>query len=264
MLSAKPNALSGAAFAVALAMACPTVAASLIVDGDFETFNPAAPDFSSDYVYPTAADRLHPPAKGYLAPEGTYDVTTDPHIGHQYFESFADHTETGPGNMLVVNGNGVDQTPIWVRTGIVVVPHAVYTLSLWMAAVDKLAERLSNRALLNATLNGVTITCLTPGSATCAPFKAPAAAKVWDRYSIAWDAGSSSLLTVAFWNANTTANGNDFALDDIELTLLTPPPAAETPAIGSPAPEPATWTMLLMGFFGIGGALRRRPARAAA
>jgi hypothetical protein len=41
----------------------------------------------------------------------------------------------------------------------------------------------------------------------------------------------------------TAAGGNDFALDDITLSV---------------APEPATWAMMIVGFGFAGAALRRR------
>ncbi|THD59164.1 MAG: PEP-CTERM sorting domain-containing protein [Phenylobacterium sp.] len=43
-------------------------------------------------------------------------------------------------------------------------------------------------------------------------------------------------------------------------------PAHQSFAIGWPnaVPEPATWALMLTGFFGVGGMLRRRQAAAAA
>jgi hypothetical protein len=66
----------------------------------------------------------------------------------------------------------------------------------------------------------------------------------WATYSISWTAASSGTVRVLVGSANTSTAGP--LLDNVRLD------------ISGGVPEPATWTLMIGGFFGAGAALRRR------
>jgi len=242
----------GVLSAVVMAIATATPAAAtvnLLIGGDFENFNPANPGFSSSYYYPTAYDRVRYGPNGTQWPrtllwdEGSYDITTNPALEHTKFASFAAH---GGSNMMVVNGDGRNMIPIWVQGPVDVTPGAVYTFSVWLAGVDlprpdlpAMSNPANNPARLNLTM--ITNGGQTLDTITQAPFVALTTVGVWQQYSVEWTA-TASQVTLALWNANTSAIGNDFAMDDLSLVLLrdvasTPPGGAGSPPEPDPDPD---------------------------
>lgn len=65
------------------------------------------------------------------------------------------------------------------------------------------------------------------------------------------------IYSIAFTMAD-DQNYNAFLMDNLRLNTISPPPI-EPPS--SPAPEPATWALFILGFAGAGVALRRRSSR---
>jgi hypothetical protein len=76
------------------------------------------------------------------------------------------------------------------------------------------------------------------------------------------------LRSIGLTNNNLEPYGNDFALDDMSLIgTLIPPVFAPPQSAGldqpSGAPEPGAWALMILGFGGVGAALRRRGRLAA-
>jgi hypothetical protein len=200
-------------------------ASNLVVNGDFEAGNSG---FTSGYDYD----------HGDLGPAGKYDVINNPRTDHPLFAVMGDHT-SGAGLMMVINGADIPDVNVWEETTIPVTPHTTYVFSAWVASVY-----YSNPAQLNLDING---------SQVGATFDAPGVAGVWQQVSMTWNSGSATTADLALVNQNTSPDGNDFALDDISLSAQSP----------GGVPEPAAWALMLLGFGGLGAALRRRaPARA--
>lgn len=256
-----------AAPVAALAFAGQAQAAQLLTNGDFD----AGPfGFYSAYGY--AADHN-------LWPEGMYDTVRNPAWTHARFAAMADHTPGDDiGRMMVVNGTGAADAIVWAQGDIGGgeslngAANSAFTFSFWMASVYAMSP-----ANLQLWVNGAKVTGVT--------FAATGDLGVWRQYSYAGVAGADGLRTIGLTNNNLAPNGNDFALDDMSLLgelagasaapeppVTGPPPVLEVPALfeqeaeapmGSGVPEPGSWTLMILGFGGLGTALRRRRTRAA-
>jgi len=167
---------------------------NLIQNGDFESGS----SFNTDYVPGTGG------AWGLLSSPGTYAVATSPSLAHNNFANFPDHTATGPGNMLVVNGSSVPGTNVWCQD-VIVTPNTDYSFSAWVAT----PVNPSNVANLQFYVNGAPI-----GSV----FNAPTVIGQWQQYADTWNSGAATSITICIVNQNTTGGGNDFCLDDLSFS----------------------------------------------
>ena len=214
----KTSLIAALAATAALAAAGSAAASTnLITNGDFEAGNDGS--FYSAYGF----------SPGNLWPEGKYDIVTNPKADHSLFTAFGDHT-TGTGNMMGINGTGDAHAVIWGQSGISLLANTNYTFSFWLAS-----EYPDSPAVLRLNINGV--------DQGAGPFTGSTTTGVWQQYVVAFNSGATTTGNFALWNENRDAYGNDFALDDISLKAA--------------VPEPATWAMLLTGFFGMGSLLRR-------
>jgi hypothetical protein len=164
------------------------------VNGDFSAGNN---NVGSSYTY-VATPPCH--CGSVLGPEGYYSITTDPNFTHTAFQTMGDHT-TGTGNMMVVNG-ATSAATIWSQN-ISVTPGTDYIFSVWFTSVTptnpgKLKFSIGNFQLNNAAI----VLSQTVG--------------LWQNFTVRWTApAGTNSANIAIVNQNTTANGNDFALDDI-------------------------------------------------
>jgi len=215
--------IAGLAAVSVLAAGAAQASTNLVTNGDFEAGNTG---FASDYAY------IH----GNGWPEAAYDVNSSPFTIHSLWANFGDHT-TGQGLMMIVNGAGTANTMVWGEAGIGVQANTTYEFGTWIRSTYP-----TSPAELNFTING---------SAIAPTFFASSDTSAWQFFSATWYSGASTTADIALWNQNLAAGGNDFALDDISFS-----------ATGG-VPEPAAWAMMLLGFAGIGGALRSRPRTSA-
>ena len=83
---------------------------------------------------------------------------------------------------------------------------------------------------------------------------------MWQQFAAPWYSGDTSTAVLALINLNTEWNGNDFALDDIALTVR---PQISDLIIESDDPEPvpdpgSTLLLLSGGLAGLAGMVKRR------
>lgn len=169
---------------------------NVIQNGDFIAGNTG---FNSDY-----ADAIGLGLGGTWGPlslEGTYAVTDDPSSVHTNFIGCGDHT-SGTGNMMVVNGSGVANLPVWCQT-VTVDPALTYQFSAWVTSVVA-----NNPAILQFSINGDLL-----GS----PFEAQFTTCEWTNFFEIWEADGATSAEICIVNQNIGVAGNDFALDDIQL-----------------------------------------------
>jgi gliding motility-associated-like protein len=168
---------------------------NLVVNGDFSLGNVF---FTSSYNLGIGG------SWGQLSNEGTYAISTNASLTHNYFSPCTDHP-TGTGNMLVVNGASVLSQAVWSQV-INVNPNTEYNFSAWFTAVHS-----SNPAILSFTINGVQIGAnASVSNVTCN----------WQNFFTSWNSGSSTTAAISITNQNTGASGNDFAIDDIYFAQI--------------------------------------------
>jgi len=242
-------------------------ATNLVANGDFSQGNVG---FTSSYSYAAPANRA-------LWPQSVYTVTSDPSQVNPYWVHLS-----GAQNMLLVNGATTAGLTVW-QESVGTVAGQAYAFSAAVAnaccngsfsgqgAPSVLEfEVSSNNFASFQTL--ATITTQTTGAAGV--FRTVA-----DMFT------ATGPLELRIVDANTEAVGNDFAVEDISVTAV--PPAAGAPSgpggppvggghqspsppsgpaapgnpITSAVPEPGQWALMLLGFAGLGVAMRRTRGR---
>lgn len=174
-------------------IASPASAQSNVQNGDFEAGNTG---FSSEYTY--VADG---PGTSELYPEGLYTVHNNPSDLHNDFYNMGDHT-TGSGLMMIINGDPNIGKIVWQSTTTKdLVVGQTYNFSAWVTQVCGGAV-----ASLTFMADGVTIGTLSP----------PASG--WARLYGTFTA-LNARPTLTLTNSQPAAGGNDFAIDDINVTL---------------------------------------------
>ncbi|MFN7920008.1 MAG: DUF4082 domain-containing protein [Bryobacteraceae bacterium] len=165
---------------------------------DFE----GSPSFLSDYAY------VAPSNNKVLYSPGLYSIATNPQTVHDLFCSYGDHT-SGSGKMMVVNGQSAVQTA-WSKTISGLASGQSYTISLWVASAYPL-----NAAQLQVTAGGATLypSIIAPTYAGVCP---ASTSNVWQQLQVTFVAQGSS-ATISVIDLTTAADGNDFAVDDIEV-----------------------------------------------
>ena len=186
-------------------------AASSVANSDFSSGDTG---FISGY-----ADKTANPNGTNLYVEQTYAVGSNPNSYHTGFGSFGDHT-TGTGKMLIVNGGPTVATTAWSET-ITIKANTDYIFAFWAAnasAADLTQTGgIYNTATVEFTLtSGATTTTL----GTIALSGADPVG-VWQYFNTVWNSGSlSGTVTIALVDTQGVANGNDFAVDDINFAEI--------------------------------------------
>ena len=169
---------------------------NVIINGDFEAGDT---DFTTDYGAGSGG------AWGLLSSPGEYAITTSPSLVHNNFSFCGDHT-SGTGNMYVANGSGSPNTNVWCQN-VDVTPNTDYYFSAWVAN----ALNDPNVANMQFYVNGAPIGSVFGTSPTGC---------VWQQFGDVWNSGAMTNVDICIVNQNTTASGNDFALDDISFAPL--------------------------------------------
>ena len=249
----------GAAAAVVLALSASSASAALVVNGDFSAGNSG---FTSQYNY------AQPNSPNALWPEGTYTVASNPHSVHSLWGSFA---APDGGAMLLVNGAATSGLQVWGQQLSGLKVGDTYDFSFWLAS-----SYATSPAVLDLNVNGGEI-----GSQAAATTVGS-----WIKVSSSWVA-TSTTASLGLVDENTVQLGNDFAITGIGFDDISPVPTgggglgggagqggggglggglggggAQGGGGGGPppsgVPEPATWSMIILGLGLLGGALRTR------
>jgi hypothetical protein len=219
--------------AVLLTVAAATMSATPLYIWNFDDSVAA---YYSGYteVGPPFVNNAPNPADNTFYPEGVYGITTDPQSGHPSWVTMGDHT-TGGGNMMVVNGAPDNGVVVW-RAPITVQAGHEYVFSFWMANVYATSPAQLG---VDTDIAGPPVVHSQIG-----PWSSPAGVGAWQQFSIQFVAPSNN-FELQIFNRNTIANGNDFALDDMSLSLAN-------------VPEPASFGIAGIGIVVLAGLLRRR------
>lgn len=189
------------------------VGQELVINGDFTAGNTG---FTSGYNY-------NPDIAGNQelyndTGNNGYAVGTN---GQNYHTNFwgIDHTNnpTGSKNFMLVNGHGSTIT-IWQQT-VNVQPNTDYYFSAWAMSLNNGGPYARLRFEVNGVQVGTTANLGTgPSNATEA-----LANNYWTRFysDPIWNSGSlNGPITIKIVNLESSADGNDFALDDISFGTL--------------------------------------------
>ncbi|MEO0871012.1 MAG: PEPxxWA-CTERM sorting domain-containing protein [Pseudomonadota bacterium] len=219
--------ISFAALALASFLAAaPASAATLVTNGDFEAGNTG---FTSDYTFRTGGNTA----------AAEYTVGTNPKAFNSNFVTAGDNT-TGTGNMLIVNGSQNLNDIVWQSQ---IIPISSLTDYFFEAFVMSVFPRNPSVLTFTVSLDGGPETVLNT-------FNLPRTTGEWNGLSTTFNSGSATNATLRLKNAQTAFGGNDFAVDDISLSVTSVVNPA--PAI----PEPSTWLMMMLGLGVVGGTMR--------
>ncbi|MBK7212006.1 MAG: HYR domain-containing protein [Bacteroidales bacterium] len=193
-----------------------SVSTELVVNGDFSTGNSG---FTSGYSY-------DPTANGLIAPESEYAINSNAHYTHTNFWGY-DHTNgsgTGNNNFLIVNGAKFAPQPYVWRETVTVLPNTDYYFSAWAISLNNVAPYAELQFSVNGAQVG-TIAYLTSGQNILTnPWQDK------DRFYGSWNSGSATTAVIEILDLNTSANGNDFGLDDISFGTLAQIPFTISPS----------------------------------
>lgn len=166
---------------------------NILLNSDFSQGNTG---FTSDYFSSTTG--------GY----GRYLVTN--RGAQSWWSGFSpcvDHT-TGTGNMMLIDGGPTANQNVWCQD-IPVRPNTDYAFSAWIVNIctcgsPPLLQFGINGANLGNLINVTTVNCQ------------------WNQFYEIWNSGNNTTAKICLLNQNTNPSGNDFALDDITFTPVTP------------------------------------------
>uniref|UniRef100_UPI0038D4AFDB beta strand repeat-containing protein n=1 Tax=Flavobacterium sp. TaxID=239 RepID=UPI0038D4AFDB len=185
---------------------------NLIVNGGFEIGGSGVGFVTNGAGYTL----LNTPFSGTTT-TGNFAFTTNPNlINNANFIPSSDHT-SGNGKMLIIDGNTTAGNPRFWKAGntgagiTTLTIGTTYRFSYWIKSVSTLVTGPASQADINIALTGGSAT-LVAGTAL-----APLPALGW-RHVVYSFTATATTATIELWNTNTSASGNDFAVDDFMLT----------------------------------------------
>lgn len=169
-------------------------------------------DFSAGTIAPGTSSYF---LDATMTPAGTYNVVTFDTL-HPSWADFFDHTSgDAAGKFMVLNGASGSGGGIgWQVANFAVTPGTDYEVSAWFASVYGFATATLRFVVIgDTTMNG-------PG------FGAPQVTSTWAQSSFAFNSGLANSVTIQIWDITGVGDGNDYAIDDIELNVVPGPTAA--------------------------------------
>jgi len=183
---------------------------NLLTNGDFEA------GMGSGFNVPGVGYTQLVTFTGNTLP-GDYAILTDPTLMNASFPPGGDHSPAGPGNMLAVDGAALGGQPLFWEAGTTpggticgLTVGKTYAFSYW---VKSLAMPAADIRLLTTNVSSVNLVAGTQLT--------PALAAGWQRVVYTFVA-NATCMRLGLWDNDTTTTGNDFAIDDVQLT----PPAS--------------------------------------
>lgn len=187
-------------------------AQNLLLNGDFESGSNGV-GFS---INSSAYNELTSPFSGTTSP-GNYARVTNPQPLHPaIFIATGDHT-TGTGYMLAVDGTTVGGQQRFWRAGsngggvCGLTVGDTYTFKYWIRSVSTEVTGQSTRADIGIQFNNTSNVTLVSGAAM-----APLPTVGWQEVVYTFVA-TNNCVNIEMYDNNTSAVGNDFALDDFQL-----------------------------------------------
>ena len=173
---------------------------NLIYNGDFEQGDVG---FESQYnFYPSPP---YPANPGYT--QRAYSIVFNAQQFEPQFQPCVDHT-SGSGKFMAVDGATIANIKLWSQK-VAVTPNTNYTIQYWLQSIDG-----NSPAQLETQINGAPIT----GNAASSIATATSTVCSWQQITYTWNSGSNTTAELMLINRNTSANGNDFSIDDISMT----------------------------------------------
>jgi hypothetical protein len=219
-------------------------ATNLVVNGDFSQGNTG---FTTGYTYVA-------PRSGAMMPETVYTIAADPRAVHPYWVGLGDDNAR-----LIVNGATHAGVTVW-QESLATTTGQAYQFSASAADVccngDHPGHYAASELEFQVSTDGfatfqtlATINTTPPGDA--GQFQTATA-----------DFTAAGAVQIRIIDALTGRVGNDFAIDDISVVALTAGSVGgKDPGPGitaGPVPEPGIWALMIIGFGGVGGAMRAR------
>lgn len=187
---------------------------SLLNNGDFESgVSGTGFQTPSPYIFIGS-----PPALSGSSNSGDYAITADPNLMNiAFFASSTDHS--GSGKMMVVDGiTAGGQQRFWKagNSGGGVGPLIIgstYTFSYWIKNISLSSINAATTVDIGVAWNNASSVTLVSGS-TQVSF--PGSTAVWQQVKYNF-VPTSGFVNIELYNNITSAVGNDFAIDDIEV-----------------------------------------------
>ena len=170
-----------------------------IPNGDFESGNTG---FTSDYNFIDPGNPI-----GFINP-GSYSIVSSPNLIWSNLPPCDDHTfGNGSGQSMVFNGNGIVGENLWC-TNLPATANTDYYFSAWITTLNPFFP-----PQVQITVNGNPI-----GST----FNAGGTPCNWQQFGAPFNSGPAASINICISNQNSGNGllGNDFALDDMELSSV--------------------------------------------
>jgi len=171
---------------------CNRTGPNLIQNGDFGNGNT---DFTSDY-------------QEGISTAGAFLVTDNPQDFNGIFDECADNSPDDD-MMMVVDGDASPNQNIWCQE-VEVEVESSYIFSAWFTYV------CSGCGVVNPPI----ISFLADGATVNIPTEVNSSACEWQQFESDIFLASGTTLEICITNLETATNGNDFAIDDIELYAI--------------------------------------------
>jgi hypothetical protein len=179
--------------------------ANLIDNGDFES---GITGYTTSYQYDSYPDWVT-----------EYCLTTDPILSYPDSGgySYNDHT-SGSGYMMMVNGSSSLDVTVWQQS-VLVQQNTDYVFSYYLSSWSQ-----NYPAQLRSYINGSSI-----GSDAVASLTEG----YWKPISYNWNSGNNTSAIIQLVDMDYHIGGNDFALDDINLSVVPVPGALVLGGLGA-------------------------------
>ena len=153
---------------------------------------------------------------------GHYTVGNNPKTWNSFLSAYGDHT-TGTGQMMIVDGSGTANTPIWTES-LAVTPNTQYTFAFWAASCgnDNANGIDPSPAILVAKVNGTAF-----GSA----FHVSATNGTWSQFAGTFNSGANSTMSLSIADSNTMAAPATTSPSTTSPSSPNPPPFSAAPVV---------------------------------